>query len=212
MIQGVAGPETANNAAAQGAFIPLFGLGIPANVTMALLLAAFVLHGIRPGPLMMQHHIDLFWGVVTSMYIGNFMLLVFNLPMIGIWVQVLRVPYKILFPLILIFCLIGSYSVNNSTFDLVVMLMFGIIGYIFQKMRFSAPPLVLAFILGPMFEQAVRQSLLISHGSFSIFITRPIAAGGIMLSLILLLSNFLPFISKRRSILKATSDDSNIEA
>lgn len=197
VIEGVAGPETANNAAAQGAFIPLLGLGIPANVTMALLLGAFMLHGIRPGPIMIERHPDLFWGIVTSMYVGNAMLLLFNLPLIGVWVQILRVPYRILFPLIIIFCLIGSYSVNNSTFDILTMMVFGIIGYIFRKMGFEGAPLVLAFILGSMLEQSLRQSLIMSHGNISIFITRPIAAGCLLLTVLMFLSCLFPFLKRK---------------
>ncbi len=196
VIEGVAGPETANNAGAQGAFIPLFSLGIPSNVTVAILLGAFMLHGIRPGPLLMSQHPDLFWGVVTSMYIGNAMLLVFNLPMIGVWVQILRVPYKTLFPLIILFCLIGSFSVKYSTFDVVVMIIFAVIGYAFRKMEFEGAPLVLAFILGSMLENALRQSLIISHGSFSIFVTRPICAVCLLVMLLILLSGLLPFFKK----------------
>ncbi len=202
MIEGVAGPETANNAAAQGAFIPLFALGIPPNVAIALLLAAFMLHGIRPGPLFMAEKPDIFWGIVTSMYIGNAMLLVFNLPLIGIWVQILKVPYRILFPLILLFCLIGSFSVNFSIFDVLTMLVFGVIGYAFRKMEFEGAPLVLAFILGPMLEQALRQSLIISHGSFSIFIYRPIAAGFLLTALIVFLLGLLPFFHEKRGALE----------
>jgi len=201
-IEGVAGPETANNAGAQGAFIPLFALGIPSNVTIALLLGALMLHGIRPGPLMMEQHSNIFWGIVTSMYIGNAMLLVFNLPLIGLWVQILRVPYKILFPLILLFCLIGAYSVDYSVFDVVMMIIFGMIGYVFRKLEFEGAPMVLAFILGAMLENAFRQSLIISQGSFSIFIYRPIAAGCLIVTATLLLSNFFPFLKKKRDILE----------
>jgi len=201
VIKGVAGPETANNAAAQGAFIPLFALGIPSNVVIALLIGAFMLHGIRPGPLMMEQQPDLFWGIVTSMYVGNAMLLVFNLPMIGVWVQILRVPYKTLFPLILLFCLIGAYSVNYSAFDVAIMIIFGMIGYVFRKMGFEGAPLVLAFILGSMLENALRQSLIISHGSFLIFITRPICAGFLTAALVIFLSNLLPFFKEKREVL-----------
>lgn len=205
MIAGVAGPETANNVAATGAFVPLFALGIPSNVVIALLLGAFMLHGIRPGPMMLEQHPDIFWGIVTSMYIGNAMLLVFNLPMIGIWVQILRVPYKTLFPLILLFCLIGAYSVNYSAFDVGIMIIFGIIGYAFRKMEFEGAPLVLAFILGSMLENALRQSLIISHGSFLIFITRPICAGCLLATFVIFFSNLFPLfkkIKKRREALE----------
>lgn len=176
VIEGVAGPETANNAAAQGAFIPLFALGLPSNATTAVLLAAFVLHGVRPGPMLIEQNPAIFWGVVTSMYVGNLMLLVFNLPLIGMWVQILKIPYRVLLPLIVIFSLIGTYSIRDSTVDVFVMIIFGAVGYIMRKLAFDATPLVLAFILGPMLEQALRQSLILSRGSFSIFVTRPIAA------------------------------------
>ncbi len=201
-IEGVAGPETANNAGAQGAFIPLFALGIPSNVTIALLLGALMLHGIRPGPLMMEQHSTLFWGIVTSMYVGNAMLLVFNLPLIGLWVQILRVPYKTLFPLILLFCLIGAYSVDYSVFDVLIMIIFGVIGYLFRKLQFEGAPMVLGFILGSMLENALRQSLIISQGSLSIFVTRPISAVCLLVTTILLLSNLFPFFKRRRKILE----------
>jgi len=203
VIEGVAAPETANNAAAQGAFIPLFALGIPPNVAMALLLGAFVLHGIRPGPLMMEQHPQIFWGAVTSMYIGNAMLLVFNLPLIGLWVRILKVPYKMLFPLILLFSVIGALSVRYSPFDVVVMILFGAIGYVLRKMEFEATPLVLAFILGPMLEQALRQSLIISHGSFTIFFTRPIAAVCLGLTLAIVIANLVPLLRAGRKVIAA---------
>jgi putative tricarboxylic transport membrane protein len=172
-IEGVAGPESANNAATGGAFIPLMTLGIPPNVIMAMLLGAFMIHGVTPGPLMMKQNPGIFWGVITSMYIGNGMLLVLNLPLIGMWVQVLKVPYKILFPLILLFCLIGVYSVNNAVFDIYIMLIFGIMGYLMKKFEYEGAPLVLAFVLGPLMENNLRKSLIISQGDFSIFFTRP---------------------------------------
>ncbi len=146
-IAGVAGPESANNAAAAGAFIPLFTLGIPANVVMALLFGALVIHGIRPGPFFIKEHPDLFWGVISSMYVGNVMLLVLNLPLIPLWVKLLKVPYKILFPLILLFCIIGAYSINNTLFDVLVMTISGIAGYLFRKFEYECAPLILAFIL-----------------------------------------------------------------
>ena len=159
-IEGVAGPESANNSAAQGAFIPLLTLGIPNNAVMALILGALVIHGIQPGPLLMQEHPDIFWGVIASMYIGNAMLLILNLPFIGMWVQVLKIRYNLLFPLILLFCLIGVFSVNNNTFDIWLMIGFGIFGYLARKFKYEMAPLVLALILGPMFENALRQSLI----------------------------------------------------
>jgi putative tricarboxylic transport membrane protein len=202
-IEGVAGPEAANNAATGGAFIPLFALGIPSNVVMALLLAALIIHGVTPGPLLMQKNPEIFWSVVASMYIGNGMLLVLNLPLIGVWVRVLKIPYRILFPLILLFCLIGSYSVNNSSFDVGMMLAFGVLGYLMRKYKFEAAPMVLAFVLGPMFENSLRQSLLLSDGSFLIFFNRPIAAVGMIGAFLLLISCIIPFIrSKRKKIIE----------
>ncbi|MCJ7493463.1 MAG: tripartite tricarboxylate transporter permease, partial [Deltaproteobacteria bacterium] len=156
-IEGVAAPEAANNAAAQGAFIPLLTLGIPSNVVMAMLLGALIIHGVTPGPLLLADHPQLFWGVVASMYVGNTMLLALNLPLIGMWVQLLRVPYSILFPLIILLCLIGSYSINNSSTDVLIMLVFGMIGYLMKKLSLEAAPMVLAFVLGPMMETALRQ-------------------------------------------------------
>ena len=197
-IEGVAGPESANNAATAGAFVPLFTLGIPANIVMALLFGALVIHGMRPGPFLLKDHPDLFWGVISSMYIGNAMLLVLNLPLIPLWVQVLKIPYRILFPLILLFCIIGSYSLKNSVFEVLLMFIFGIVGYLFRKFDYEAAPLILAFVLGPMFETNLRQSLTLSKGSFSIFFTRPIAAVTIILAIILLVTSFIPYFTKAR--------------
>jgi len=197
-IEGVAGPEAANNSATGGAFVPLLTLGIPPNVVMALLLGALMIHGVTPGPLLIPKHPEIFWGVIASMYVGNAMLLVLNLPLIGMWVQVLKVPYKVLFPLILLFCLIGAYSINNSTFDVAVMLFFGVLGYLMRKYNFEGAPMVLAFVLGPMFENSLRQSLLLSDGSFLIFFTRPIAAGGMIATFLMLISCVIPFLRKRR--------------
>ncbi len=200
-IEGVAGPESANNAATGGCFIPLFTLGIPSNVVMALLLGALIIHGVTPGPLLMQKNPEIFWSVVASMYIGNAMLLVLNLPLIGMWVQVLKVPYKILFPLILLFCLVGAYSVNNSTFDLAIMLFFGVLGYLMRKYKYEGGPMILAFVLGPMFEHNLRLSLLLSDGSFLIFFTRPIALVGMITTIFLLISCIVPFIQRRRRLI-----------
>lgn len=174
-IEGVAGPEASNNAAATGSFIPLLTLGIPANVVMAMMLAAFTLHGIRPGPLLMQERPDLFWGVVTSMYLGNVMLLILNLPMVGLFVQILRIPYPVLAPLILLFCLVGSYSTAGQMADVAVMIGFGLLGYLMRKFKFEAAPLVLALILGKPMEESLRQALGISQGSFAIFVAHPIS-------------------------------------
>jgi len=197
-IEGVAAPEAANNAATGGAFIPLMTLGIPPNVIMAMLLGAFMIHGVQPGPLMMKQNPGLFWGVIASMYIGNGMLLILNLPLIGMWVQVLKIPYKILFPLILLFCLIGVYSVSNAVFDIYIMLIFGILGYLMKKFEYEGAPLVLAFVLGPLLENNLRKSLIMSQGDFSIFFTRPLSAVSLILALFLLVSPFIPWLGKKR--------------
>ena len=198
-IEGVAAPEAANNAASSSGFIPLFSLGIPANVIMALLLGALMIHGLRPGPLLVTERPEIFWGTVASMYVGNVMLLVLNLPLIGIWVQVLKIPYRTLFPLILLFCFIGAYSISANVFDLYVMLIFGVLGYILRKLTYEPAPMVLAFVLGPMLEKNLRQALILSDGSLSVFLTRPLSAASLLISLFLLFSAVFPFIQKRRS-------------
>jgi len=175
VIEGVAAPESANNAAAQSSFIPLLSLGIPPNVVMAVLFGGLLIHGIQPGPLLIRSHPEIFWGVVMSMYIGNVMLLALNLPLIGMWVKILKVPYAILFPLILLFCLIGVYSVNNSVLDIYLMILFGVVGYLMRKFDFEPAPMALAYVLSPLLETSVRQSLNISGGSFVIFFSRPIS-------------------------------------
>jgi putative tricarboxylic transport membrane protein len=180
-IAGVAGPETANNAASIGAYIPLLTMGIPANVVMAVLMGAFLIHGVIPGPLLIAEHPDVFWGVVGSMYLGNFMLLILNLPLVGIWVRILRVPYAMLFPLILLICVIGSYSINYSLLDIYVMIAFGIFGYLMKKFDYPSAPLCLALILGPLVEKHLGQSLMMANGDFKIFVSRPIS--GIMIAL-----------------------------
>ena len=197
-IEGVAGPEAATNAAAGGAFIPLMTLGIPPNVVMAMLMGAFIIHGVQPGPLMMTQNPGLFWGVIASMYIGNIMLLILNLPLIGMWVQVLRVPYKILFPLILLFCLIGVYAVSNTVFDIYIMVLFGVLGYLMKKFGYEPAPLVLAFVLGPMLENNLRKSLILSQGEFSTFVTRPLSAIALLLAIVLLLSPLIPRLRGKR--------------
>ncbi len=203
MIEGVTAPEAANNSASSGAFVPLFSLGIPANVVMALLLGALLIHGVQPGPLILAQHPEIFWGTVASMYLGNIMLVALNLPLIGIWVKILKVPYRTLFPLILLFCLIGSYSVGMNVFDLYVMLIFGMAGYFFRKWNYEPAPLVLAFVLGPMLEQNLRQSLLISEGSLAIFLIRPLSAISLVIALLLLLSAIIPSFGKRRKLIMA---------
>jgi putative tricarboxylic transport membrane protein len=201
VIQGVAAPESANNAATGGGFIPLLTLGLPPNAVMAILLGAMMIHGVQPGPLLMKEHPDLFWGVVMSMYVGNIMLLVLNLPLIGLWVQVLRVPYPILFPLILLFCLIGSYTLNNSATEVLIMVIFGFLGYLFKKFSYEGAPLVLALVLGPMMETSLRRSLLLSSGDPTIFLTRPISAALLFISLCLLIYPLIPWLRKKREAL-----------
>ena len=196
-IEGVASPESANNAAASTSFIPFLTLGIPPNVVLAVLLGAFMIHGIVPGPLLIRDHPDIFWGLVGSMYIGNVVLVILNLPLIPLWVQVLRIPGKILYPLVLLFCLVGAYGIHNNVFDIVVMIVFGIVGYLCRQNGFEGAPLILSFVLGPLFEVNFRRSLLMSQGSFSIFFTRPIALGAMICSLVLVLFPICRLLGKR---------------
>lgn len=206
-IEGVAGPESANNSATTGCFIPLFTLGIPSNIVMALIFGALLIHGMRPGPFLLKDHPDLFWGVISSMYIGNVMLLILNLPLIPIWVNVLKIPYRVLFPLILLFCIIGAYSLNNSIFDIVLMFIFGILGYLFRRFKYEGAPLVLAFVLGPLFEINLRQSLILSKGDFFIFFTRPISAVVIAVTIIVAIISFVPQFSRLRRKYKSSRKD-----
>jgi putative tricarboxylic transport membrane protein len=175
-IEGVAGPEAANNAAVAGAMIPMLSLGLPSNAVTALLMGALIIHGVQPGPLLMSQHPDIFWGVIASLYLGNVILLVLNLPLIGIWVQFLRIPYRILFPLVLLLAVVGTYAANLNIFDVWVMIGFGVLGYLLVKLGYELGPFILALVLGPMFEQALRQSLIMSSQSLLIFVTRPITA------------------------------------
>lgn len=190
-IEGVAGPEAANNASAQASFIPMLTLGLPTAATLAILMGALMIHNIIPGPLLMKEHPDLFWGVICSMYVGNVMLLVLNLPLIGIWVKVLKIPYSILFPLILLICLIGVYSVNGYVLDMIVMILFGIMGYLMKKFKYESTPIVLGMILGEVLEPCLRRSLIISSGSFKIFFNRPISLAFMIATAILLISPFI---------------------
>lgn len=192
-IEGVAAPESCNNATASGLFVPLLSLGIPGSAGMALFLGALMIYGLKPGPLLITNRPDVFWGVVASMYIGNAMLLVLNLPLIPLWVKILKIPYYLLFPLILLFCIIGSYSLNNSAADVMIMITFGIIGYLLSNFQFEIPPLILGFILGPMFEMEFRRSLSLSRGSFLIFLNRPISVFFILVALVVLI---IPVIKK----------------
>lgn len=199
-IRGVAGPESANNAGAQTSFIPMLTLGIPSNAIMALMIGAMMIHDIVPGPQVMSSNPHLFWGLIVSMWIGNLFLIVLNLPMVRIWVQLLRVPYRWLFPAILVFCCIGVYSVNNSVWDLWVTIFFGVVGYIFRKLDCEAAPLILGFILGPMMEENLRRALLLSRGDPSIFVTSPISCGLLLAALALLVIVMAPTIRGKREV------------
>jgi putative tricarboxylic transport membrane protein len=208
VIEGVAAPESANNAAAQSCLIPLLSLGIPPNVVMAVLYGGLLIHGIQPGPFLLKEHPDVFWGLVMSMYLGNIMLLVLNLPLIGIWVKILKVPYTILFPLILFFCAIGVYTVNNSVFDIYLMVIFGLVGYLMKKFSFEPAPLAMAFVLSPILESSFRQSLSLSGGSFTIFFNRPISLVCMVLVFALLAFQIISsgFSRRRISIAQGTGE------
>ena len=196
VIEGVAAPETANNAATGGSMVTLLSLGLPANASMAVLLGAFIIHGIQPGPLLLAQHPQLFWGTIASMYIGNVMLVILNVPLIGLWVRILKIPYSILFPLILLFCFIGVYSINNNFHDILIMLGFGVFGYVIRKFGYEGAPLLLALVLGPMFEMAFRQSML--FGDPFILFKRPISMLLLLISLFLIISPIFSGISERR--------------
>ncbi|AVJ26607.1 tripartite tricarboxylate transporter permease [Achromobacter spanius] len=195
---GLAGPESANNAGAQTSFIPLLTLGIPGNAVMALMVGAMTIHNIQPGPQVMSSHPELFWGLIASMWIGNLMLVVLNLPLIGIWVKLLRVPYRMLFPAILVFCTIGVYSLNYNAFDIFMFAIFGIIGYVWSKLGCEGAPLLLGLVLGPMMEENFRRALLLSRGEFSTFVTRPLSATLLALAAILLVLVTMPALRKKR--------------
>ncbi len=198
MIEGVAAPESANNAAAQTSFIPLLTLGIPSNPTMALMIGAMIIHGIQPGPQIMTAKPELFWGMIASMWVGNLMLVVLNLPMIGLWVKLLTVKYDYLFPAILIFCCIGVYSISNATMDVLLAALFGFIGYAFIKLEVEPAPLLLGFVLGPMMEENLRRALLLSRGDPAVFFTRPISLTLLVIAAILLSLVALPGLKKKR--------------
>ncbi|MBN9439753.1 tripartite tricarboxylate transporter permease [Bosea sp. (in: a-proteobacteria)] len=197
-IEGVAGPESANNAGAQTAFIPLLTLGIPPNAVMALMVGAMTIHGIIPGPQVMTKNPELFWGMIASMWIGNLMLLIINLPLVGVWVKLLQVPYRLMFPAILIFCSIGIYSVNNQPVDVAFTALFGLFGYLLIKLGFEPAPMLLGFVLGKLMEEKLRQALIISRGSFMTFIERPISAGLLLVAVVILVIALLPSMAKKR--------------
>ena len=197
-IRGVAGPEAANNAGAQTSFIPLLTLGIPPNAVMALMVGAMTIHNIQPGPQVMTSNPALFWGMIASMWIGNLMLVILNLPLIGMWVQLLKVPYRILYPAILMFCCIGVYSVNNNSFDVLITVLFGVLGMMFLRFGCEAAPLLLGFILGPMMEENLRRAMLLSRGDWSVFVTRPLSLTMLLMALAMIVIISLPAISKKR--------------
>jgi TctA family transporter len=197
-IEGVAGPEAANNAGAQTSFVPLLTLGIPSNVVMALMVGAMTIHNIQPGPQVMTSNPELFWGLIASMWIGNAMLIVLNLPLIGIWVKLLKVPYRFLYPAILVFCCIGVYSINNNVFDVYMTAGMGVAGYVFARCGMEPAPLLLGFVLGPMMEENLRRALLLSRGDFTTLVTRPLSLGLLIATLLLLVIVALPAIRRTR--------------
>jgi putative tricarboxylic transport membrane protein len=197
-VAGVAGPETANNAASTGAFVPMLALGIPTSPITAVLIGALMLHGVSVGPTLVNDHPDVFWGFVASMYVGNVMLLALNLPLVSVFVTVLRIPYAYLYPLIIMFCIIGVYEVNNSVVDVWIMLIMGILGYALRKFEFDPAPLVLGLVIAPILEQSLRQSLIMSNGDYLIFLQRPISAGLLCVSALLLFLAAFSFVMARR--------------
>ncbi|MBE0614824.1 MAG: tripartite tricarboxylate transporter permease [Burkholderiales bacterium] len=197
-IRGVAAPESANNAGSQTSFIPMLTLGIPSNVVMALMIGAMMIQGIAPGPQVLTENPELFWGLIVSMWIGNLMLVILNLPLIGIWVKLLTVPYRLLYPSIVLFCSVGVYSMANQTFDMLLAGLFGILGYVFVKLECEPAPLILGFILGPLMEEHMRRAMLISHGDATVFFTKPISGVLLIVAMALLLLTILPAVRKTR--------------
>ncbi|MBP2231927.1 TctA family transporter [Azospirillum agricola] len=205
-VEGVAAPEAANNAGAQTSFVPLLTLGIPETPVMALMVGAMMIHGIQPGPQVMTAQPALFWGLIASMWIGNLMLLVINLPLVGLWVRLLRVPYHLLFPAILLFCAIGVYSVHNSAFDVLLTALFGLVGYGLAKLKCEPAPLMLAFVLGPLMEENLRRALQLAHGDAGVFVRQPISLGLLLVTLALLLGAVLPAVRRVRAVAFAETD------
>lgn len=195
-VEGVAGPESANNAAVCGAFVPMLALGVPSGPVPAVMMAAMMIHGVSPGPLLIQQHPELFWGFIASMYVGNIVLLILNLPLVGLFVNLLRVPYRILYPSILLFCVLGVYAVNNSVLDIWIMTMMGLLGYLLRKFDFETAPIVLGLVLAPMLEMSLRQSLAMSGGRYGIFLQRPIAATMLYAALVLLILGLRPLLRR----------------
>lgn len=197
-IEGVAGPESANNAGAQTSFIPMLSLGLPSNIVMALMMGALMIHNIQPGPQVMTRNPDLFWGLIASMWVGNLMLVILNLPLIGVWIKLLTLKYRLLFPGILAVCCIGVYTVSNSSSLVILMALFGALGYVFVKLKFEPAPMLLGFVLGPMMEENLRRAMTISHGNPAVFVTRPLSLALLGMALLLLLAMLVPSIAKRR--------------
>jgi putative tricarboxylic transport membrane protein len=197
-IEGVAAPESANNAGAQSSFIPMLTLGIPSNPVMALMIGAMIIQGITPGPNVVTDEPELFWGMIVSMWIGNLMLVLLNLPLIGLWVRMLTIPYHLLFPAIIAFCCIGAFSVNNSVFDVFMMALFGVVGYALIKLDFEPAPLLLGFVLGPMLEENLRRAMLLSRGSPSVFVTHPLSLGLLLVAAALLIIVVMPTVRSKR--------------
>jgi TctA family transporter len=197
-IEGVAAPESANNAGAQTSFIPMLTLGIPSNPVMALMVGAMIIQGIQPGPSVISEQPALFWGIIASMWLGNFMLLVLNLPLVGFWVKMITIPYQLLFPAILVFCGIGVFSLNNSTFDIYFMALFGVLGYLFSKLGCEPAPMLLAFILGPLMEEYLRRAMLLSRGNPLVFIQRPISLTLLVLAVLAMCTVLIPALGKKR--------------
>lgn len=211
-VEGVAGPESANNAGAQASFIPMLTLGIPSNVVMALMIGAMMIQGIAPGPRMMIDHAPLFWGIIVSMWIGNIMLVVLNLPLVGVWIRLLQVPYRLLFPSILLFMVIGVYSVNNNAFDLFLMAVFGLFGLACAKLGMEPAPLALGVVLGPLMEENLRRAMLMSRGDPMVFLTRPISAGFVAASAVVLLILVLPALRRKRGEVFTADAESHRES
>jgi len=206
-IEGVAGPESANNAGAQTSFIPMLTLGIPTTPVMALMVAAMMIHNIQPGPQVMTSNPPLFWGLITSMWIGNLLLVILNLPLIGLWIKLLTVPYRVLYPAILLFCVIGAYSINNNVFDVFMTIPFAILGYVFKKLDCEPAPLLLGFVLGKLMEEYLRRAMTISRGDWSVFVTRPLSATMLAIAAVLIVIVFLPAIARKRKEAFAGEED-----
>jgi TctA family transporter len=197
-IRGVAAPESANNAGAQTSFIPMLTLGVPSNPTMAMMIGALMIQGITPGPGVMNERPDLFWGLIASMWVGNLMLLVLNLPLVGLWIRLLSIPYRMMFPAIFVFCCIGAYSVNSEVFDIYTVAALSGVGYILLKLDCEPAPMVLGFVLGPMLEENLRRTMMISFGDASVFVTRPISAACLVATVLVLVAMVLPALRQKR--------------